>query len=243
MKAFFTALQFLTRLPTINYKTVEPKTMGRSVVYYPVVGLIIGILLAVTDYIFTFLPNSVLAAQILLISVLINGALHLDGLADSSDAWLAGGDKHKSLSIMKDPHVGSAGVVAIVLILLFKYALLLEVVGKGFWLLIVLAPVVARTIPMAIMLVLPYARQDGIAKNMMDFLPRNTVVSLVVLVGLYCVWFNYFALLFTAVGILLLARLMMMRLGGFTGDTLGATVEISEVLFLLGFLISGYLTV
>lgn len=238
MKAFFTALQFLTRLPVINYKTIEPEIMGKSVAYYPVVGLVIGILLAVVDYLFAFLPVTVLAALILLVSVLINGALHLDGLADSSDAWLAGGDKKRSLEIMKDPYVGSAGVVSIVIILLFKYVLLLEIVGQGLWFLIVLIPIIARITPMAIMLILPYARQGGIAQNMVKFLPKNVTFFLIILIGLFFTWFNYFALLVMIVGIYFLGKLMKSRLGGFTGDTLGASIEVSEVLFLLGYVAS-----
>lgn len=241
MKAFFVALQFLTRLPSPNYANIEPIVFGKSVIYFPIVGLITGLLLASFDYIFSFLPISVLAVLVLLLSILINGALHLDGLADGADAWLAGGDKNKSLEIMKDPHVGSAGAVSIVLILLFKYTLLLEIVGQGMWLLLLLIPIVSRTVPLAVMLTLPYARKDGIAQDMVKLLPRNATVICVILVIFFSIVFNYFALLTLAIGMLLLSRLMMNRLGGFTGDTLGASIEISEVLFIFGYIASLHL--
>ena len=240
MKAFLIALQFLTRLPTPNYAQLQPKEIGQSVLYYPLVGLIIGAILASTDSILAFLPANILAAILLLLSVLINGALHLDGLADSADAWLAGGDKTRALKIMNDPHVGTAGVVAIVLLLLLKYALLNTIIATPHFLLFVLLPVIARTVPLFIMLTMAYANPQGIAKNMVLHLPKQASIGILITVLILTLLFNALATLVLLLGLLPLIVLMKKRLGGFTGDTLGALVEISEVLFLFGMILYVY---
>ena len=139
IKAFFIALGLLTRIPVPKMFHIKEqdseKLYGWSVLFYPLVGLLIGVLLVLVSWSLSVLslPSNGLieAGIILLIWVLITGALHLDGLADSADAWLGGyGDQQRTLEIMKDPYSGPAGVVALVLVLLFKFsALIMFVVG------------------------------------------------------------------------------------------------------------------
>lgn len=134
------ALQFLTRLPLpksiLQEQDYRPEQLGKSVLMYPVVGILIGgllVLLAKALHSFTpHIPTMLIAALVLFSWVLITGALHLDGLSDSADAWVGGyGDKDKTLAIMKDPYCGPAGVSIIVIVLLVKFTALTAVKDQG----------------------------------------------------------------------------------------------------------------
>jgi len=237
IKPFFLALQFLTRLPAKNYDKIADIDVGRSVIFYPLVGLIIGSILVGIEYAFSNVSAPLLALIILIASVLLSGGLHLDGLADSADGWLAGGDKQHSLTVMKDPTVGSAGVIVIVLVLLAKYIVLVEIVADSNWLILLLAPVVSRSLVLFFLLKIPYASQGGIAQSMVDNLPRSLTWFLLLLVVL--ITFIYFpiAMLFTLMGVYFLYQIMIKRLGGFTGDTLGAVIELSELFLMFSILV------
>ncbi|VAX03286.1 Cobalamin synthase, partial [hydrothermal vent metagenome] len=129
MRSFFIALQFLTRIPVRLKDNPTEKQIALSQLYYPLVGLLIGALLIllawVLQWVLQDVPTMLSTAIILTGWVLISGGLHLDGLADSADAWAGGlGDRDKTLAIMKDPACGPAGVVSIVLLLLLKFAAL-----------------------------------------------------------------------------------------------------------------------
>ena len=103
IRPFLVALQFLTRIPTPDINKITDKEIGMSQYYYPVIGLIIGLVLTGSSSLIS-LSTGVEAALLLAIWVVITGALHIDGLADCADAWIGGyGDKEKTLSIMKDP--------------------------------------------------------------------------------------------------------------------------------------------
>jgi len=237
MKLFFLALQFLTRLPTKNYAEVSELEIGKSVLFYPLVGLLIGTILVAIEQGGSFLSSSILAIIILVISVLISGALHLDGLADTADGWLSGGDKEKTLSVMKDPHLGTAGVVSVVLVLLAKYVILIEVVEQESWLVLLLAPVFARSLPLFFFLKLSYVSVGGIAQDMILHLPKKTAWVLLLLILITSLGFFPFETILTLVILFLFYRLVKKCQGGYTGDTLGAVIELSELFFLLFFVV------
>ena len=122
---FFAALQFLTSIPVPWRREVSPEALGRSTAYFPVVGLIIGLILAVLNWLLShILPPAVVNALLLVALVVITGALHLDGLADTCDG-IAG---HKPVEdrwrVMRDSHTGAFGVIGVVLVLLVKYVTL-----------------------------------------------------------------------------------------------------------------------
>ncbi len=124
MTPFWIALQFLTVLP-IELKTIPTAQQnGRAILFYPLVGLIIGGILFLVTCIFVKLPALLLAAIVLALWIWLTGGLHLDGLADTADAWVGGfGDKQRTLQIMKDPSCGPIGVLSLVIICLLKFAL------------------------------------------------------------------------------------------------------------------------
>jgi len=241
MRSFLIAVQFLTRIPVRLTDCPSEKQIALSQLYYPVVGLLIGAALALLAWVFDGIPTMLLAAIVLAGWVLITGGLHLDGLADSADAWAGGlGDRDKTLAIMKDPSCGPAGVVSIVLLLLLKFAALyalLDTSATSLWLsspllMILLAPLLARAVPSLLFLTTPYVRPQGLGAALVADLPRRglmivmavVVASVVLLAGGAGLW-----LVFVAAVVFMWARhLMIQRIGGVTGDVAGALIEIIE---------------
>ncbi len=236
MQAFWLALQFLTRLPTPQYAEVTPQTVGRSLLFHPLVGLIIGALLLAAAQLVTIISPLMTAALVLALWLLLSGALHIDGLADMADAWVGGqGDRERTLEIMKDPYCGPMGVSAVAALLLLKFAALIEVIN-GAPLLLLLAPVIGRCASVVLMLTTPYCRQTGLASDMVRHMPRYALWLQLLLIGAGLI----FLLQWLAVGIFGIVLLLFMifryallqRLQGFTGDTAGALIEMIEVVIL-----------
>ncbi len=234
-KAFLLAVSLLTRIPVAALDDVQAKDSGYSALFYPLVGLIIGVLLYFPVFFFPNASPLLLAAIMITGWAVITGGLHLDGLADSADAWLGGGDdKEKTHRIMKDPLVGAAGVVAIVCVLLLKFSALTALLKVGSNGLIILAPVIGRSMILLLFRTSQYVSNQGMAHDVVNYLPRMASmwgIGVCVLAG---VIFSFWGMLCVLGGFWLLRRLMLKRLGGCTGDTVGATVEISEMLFLIG---------
>ena len=234
--SFWMAIGLLTRLPMPKLGEIKAADSGRSVLFYPLVGLLIGIILYLPIFFFETASPLLLAALITVLWAMLTGGLHLDGLADSADAWLGGlGDAERIQRIMKDPVVGSAGVIAIVCLLLLKVAALASLIEQGHGDLVVIAPVMGRSLILLLFLSTPYVRQNGMANDMVDYLPKKLSVYIVIASLLLCAWFSFYGLVFSLLGFFLLRRLMLKLLGGCTGDTIGASVEVGEALFLLGF--------
>ncbi len=126
IRALTLALQLLTRLPVPSLRTPpQPQELGQAVLFFPVVGLLIGGALVGIHFALRGSDPGVAAALILTIWVLVTGGLHLDGLADTADAWIGGqGDRDRTLAIMKDPRSGPIAIAVIALVLISKFAVL-----------------------------------------------------------------------------------------------------------------------
>ncbi|MDP2225249.1 adenosylcobinamide-GDP ribazoletransferase [Nitrosomonas sp.] len=238
IKPFLISVQFLTRLPVRLASQPNEKDLGNSLLFYPLVGFIIGLILIGLGWLLSGSPPLVTAALLVTTWVLITGGLHLDGLADSADAWIGGmGDRTKTLAIMKDPNCGPAGVVAIVLILLLKFVALHSLVIANEWITMLLAIILARTLLPLLFLTTPYVRSNGLGTSLAVHQPRQW--SIFVVVTTFVLMFlltdiQYLLLSLTAVvTFLLLRHLMAHRIAGTTGDTAGALVEITETTVLL----------
>jgi adenosylcobinamide-GDP ribazoletransferase len=244
IKSFLLALSLLTRIPIPQLPDLQARHSGISALFYPLVGLIIGGLLCLPLLLFPSASPLLLAAIITVIWTAITGGLHLDGLADSADGWLGGmGDKEKTQRIMKDPLVGAAGVIAIVGVLLLKFAALTTLLQEfqelqkhqhHLWLVILLAPMLGRSMILILFLTTPYARSEGMASSVIDSIPRVTAIIVIASSYLLSVAFSLSGMLFVIGGFFLLRHMMMKHLDGCTGDTAGATVEVSEMFWLLG---------
>ncbi|MGE8499567.1 MAG: adenosylcobinamide-GDP ribazoletransferase [Pseudomonas sp.] len=226
------AVQFLTRLPVSLPGMPTPEQVGRSLLWYPLVGVLIGALLLGAQWLLADAPLLLQAALLLALWVGLSGGLHLDGLADSADAWVGGfGDKERTLAIMKDPRSGPIAVVVLVLLLLLKFAALVAVLeaGNGAWLLLV--PWLARAALPLLFLTTPYVRAGGLGQALAEHLPRRQLPWVLAAHGAAMLLFGTAALLALAVAAVLffwLRRMMQQRLGGTTGDTAGALLELLE---------------
>lgn len=235
LKAFLLSVSLLTRFPVTHLPDLRPEDSGYSALFYPLTGLLIGICLCLPVWLFPGASPWLVAAIITVLWAVITGGLHLDGLADSADAWLGGlGDKEKTQRIMKDPLVGSAGVIAIVSIMLLKFAALVTLIGQGGWIIVLLAPLLGRSMILALFLTTPYARTGGMASSVIEYLPRKTALLIMAFCYLLCVAVSLSGMLFAMLGFFALRYLMLKYLQGCTGDTAGGLVEASEMLWLLG---------
>jgi adenosylcobinamide-GDP ribazoletransferase len=237
VKALLLAVQFLTCLPVRLKSAPRPVDWGRSALAYPLVGLLIGLLLAGLQHLLGHADPLLQAALLTAAWALITGGLHLDGLADSADAWVGGhGDSERTLEIMKDPRCGPAGVSTLALTLLLKFAALAVLVKAGAWPVLLLAPVLGRSALVVLLLTTPYVRAGGMGSAISAHLPRVAAVLalLLVAVGALLAGQAGAQALVTALAAWSILRWMMKRrLGGMTGDTLGAAVELTEVAVLV----------
>jgi adenosylcobinamide-GDP ribazoletransferase len=236
IRSFLLALGFLTILPAPKFDFVEDD-MRRAVIAYPLVGLVIGSLLAL---LFTVLGNAdplLRGALVVAAWAILTGALHIDGLADMADATLAPRTEEQRQVIAKDPHVGTFGVVAIVLLLLLKTAG--AVALEAAWVLLVI-PVLARAavaLPMAIYPPYQASVMGAAARISLRQAAAPLLIALFITAGVLL--YSGMSLLFlflvpTALAVAVLtAHWMAMRMGGLGGDGYGSTIELTELLLLL----------
>ncbi|ALH99983.1 adenosylcobinamide-GDP ribazoletransferase [Pseudomonas sp. FW306-02-F02-AA] len=239
MLPFWIALQFLSSLPIRLPGMPTPQELGRSLLFYPLVGLLFGGLLWALNGLLLGTPALLHAALLLSVWVMLSGGLHLDGLADSADAWLGGfGDRERTLSIMKDPRSGPIAVVTLVLVLLLKFTALLALIEQHSMAGLILAPLIGRGALLGVFLNTPYVRAGGLGQALADHLPRKTGQQVLLLSVLACVliggWSGVVALVLAALMFFWLRQVMLRRLGGTTGDTAGALLELLETAVLVG---------
>lgn len=241
ISALLVAIGFLTRIPVPARVFDDADAQRSSLVWYPAVGLLLGIILLVLAGVLHDAPPLLLAALLLAAWVLLTGGLHLDGLADTADAWIGGlGNRERTLEIMKDPRSGPAGVTAVVLVLLLKFAALASLSTEG-WPLLWLAPLLARAGLTAAFLGLPYVRSGGLGSALADAPRGACMVSLLATLALSLIagLAGILALLAASAIWLIWRRACRQRLGGFTGDTAGALAEVIEMAALVALALGG----
>ncbi|KEZ76455.1 adenosylcobinamide-GDP ribazoletransferase [Salinisphaera hydrothermalis] len=232
------ALSLLTTLPVGHRLPVRIRAVdqGRSVICYPLVGLIIGVVLVVAEALFRGATPLLAAALLLTVWVAVTGALHLDGLADCVDAGFVGHrDATRILTVMKDPAAGPVAVVAIAIVLLLKFTALATLLAHGGALvgLLLVVPMLARAATAVLMATTAYRREQGIARDQAATRPRVAIalVSLAVVIaaGLALpLRLAVLLVLLTAVIVWVWRRVWQMRIGGYTGDVAGALIELVE---------------
>ena len=240
MKSVLATVAFLTTIPIPVRWLDEEQDYTKCVPWFPLVGVIIGSCVALIAWgLVSVVPPWPAAVLITGAMAVVSGALHLDGLADTADGFLSGRPRERVLEIMHDSRTGAMGVVAVVLVLLLKVALLAEVCGmEGPYALgvVALAPVCGRCSLVWSMWLNPYAGGDGLGRS---YWHRSWAVSLVALAGFSVVasWLLGTGGLIcpgTAVGLTFVFSLWCRRrIGGATGDSAGACCELTETGFLL----------
>lgn len=233
------ATAFLTLFPVGPKETVAPIQLARSLTWFPLVGLLLGLLLAGLDLLLEpYLPATVVVGVLLVLLVLLTGGLHLDGVADLADGLGGGRDAAARLRIMKDSRVGAMGVIALILLLLLKYLSLAAFPAGERTVALLLMPAAGRWLPVLLAVTSPYARPEGGTGG--AFIDHagwwhlfGATGLLLALALFLCNWSGAVVLISLAMILFLFRVFVMARLGGVTGDVLGATVEGGEVLTLL----------
>lgn len=238
MISLMAAFQFLTISPAVVQRQFTATELGRAVGFFPLVGLAIGGLLLALDTGFrSIFPPEVAAALVLASWIIITRGLHFDGFLDSCDALFGGFTAERRMEIMRDSRIGAFGAAGGFLLLLGKYAAVLTLVDRPAG--IILAPVLARW-GMALSVVLfPYARQQGLGRDMKDHagLIQAVIATITaVLTGwLIAQWLGLLAALLASLLLLAAVRFALGRIPGLTGDIYGALCELLELFILLFF--------
>lgn len=231
----FTALRFLTIIPVSWRADRDEAHFGTSIVFFPLVGFIIGCIGALLVLIANhLLPGAVVAFLLMLYLAGISGFLHLDGVADSGDGLLSYRPAKRSLEIMKDSRVGAMGVIVIVFLLLGKYSALTSIPVTHLVSAALVLPVGGRLAILFTMTIFPYGRSEG-GLGGLFYSPMSragalfgAVLLFLTALSLYSFLTALFLMAVVAVTALLFGLFCVKRLGGVTGDTLGAVSELTE---------------
>ena len=238
MRLYLIALQFLTII-SIPYDTrCQKEDLGRATALFPLAGLTIGGLLAgLYWFMAPWLPRPLTAAILVTALAAVTGALHLDGLADVADGLAARGSRERFLAVMKDSHVGAAGAVAVALGLLLKWQALTAVPADISRQALLIFPTLGRFSQTLAMAGARHARQDGLGAAFIQGMGSVHLLTSLALTLIICL------LLLPVVGTIALAAVFGLtliikgyfqnRLGGLTGDIIGCTCELSEILALV----------
>ncbi len=241
------AVQFLTVLPPLVSRPFTAEELGRAVGWFPLVGALLGAVLAGMDWLLgRAFPPVVTAALVLAAWVLATGALHLDGFLDSCDGLLGGHTPEARLRIMRDERAGAFAVIGGILLLLLKYAALLGNPDRRAALLA--APVVGRWGMASAVVAFPYGRAEGLGRAMKDNarwrqLLLASLLAVAAVAGVFAAvpggWRAAPALPLAAVLTWAGGSFVLRRLPGLTGDTYGALCELLEAMVLLLFAAGG----
>jgi len=259
MKSFLLILGFFTRLPVPKTEFTEERYL-KAVKLMPLVGLVIGAILVLAAFLLSLLavPALIRGAIVLCVYIFLTGGLHFDGLADACDGVFSGRNREQALNIMKDSRIGVFGTLGIFLTGLFYFALFSEVHITA----ILVFPVVGRACCLISASLAPYARPDGMGKTTGKAGgPLSVAAAIVSVFGASILTLPLY-MLFAEAGERSAALLAVVpfvcsllagvaaiivtacftatlkkRLGGVTGDTFGAVIEISSIVYLLVFLL------
>ncbi len=239
MKYFFIALQFLTRIPVKIKDKIEDRDYGYSMAWFPAVGLILGGILTLVFKLALGLFNPAIAVLLAITAYMfLTGALHIDGLSDTCDGLYGGkGDKVKTLEIMRDSRIGTIGALALVLDIGLRFALLYSLPVSRIPASLILMAVLGRWGQVFFCLNAPSARTEGRGGSFSSSLTSGIFVfSSMIMFGI-CLFLLKpvslaLLLLFLSLVIRLARNYFRRKIGGITGDTIGAANEITEILVL-----------
>jgi len=245
LKIFFAALTFFTRIPSpLSSDMHSEDLLNRAAKYFPVMGWIVGgicgFVLWISGHI---LPNSISIVLSIIAGILVTGAFHEDGFADTCDGFGGGWTKDRILEIMKDSRIGSYGAIGITLILLTKYLLLSEILFHRLPFIIIAAHSLSRLVSTHTIFTHEYVGNHGLSKAK----PLCSTISIKEMaiagvLGIIPLFFlgNYWYLL--AIIPVFISKWWMASyfkkwIGGYTGDCLGAIQQVSEIVFYMSIIV------
>lgn len=237
IKGLIVSIQFLTRIPINKSVDFNEENIKKSLMFFAPIGLLLGSL-ASLPFVFLYKYSiSIAAALSLFIMVVLTGGLHLDGLSDTCDGFFSGREVEKIKEIMKDSRIGAFGVIGIVFILMFKLILLMNL-DKSLWIAIPLSMANARLIVSYLISEKKTTKTSSLGKMFNESNPKNYVVianplyivPIMIIKPIYII-----PLLACFLFSEIITRWTYKKIGGFTGDVYGASIEIFEVISLLLF--------
>jgi len=238
---FLAALHFLTIWPVPLQTDLPDDIWGRSLAYFPLVGVVVGACLVVAHFLLEVIwPTAVVAAGVLAVWVVLTGALHLDGWADCCDGLLVAKPPEQRLRILKDTHIGTYGVAGVVLLLLLKFVCLQANMAEPSQArtVLMLSPILSRWAMVCATVGYPYGRAGQSLGGMFALhVPRRSLgvstLLAVLLSALLAGWTGLASLM--AIGLLtvIAAHWTLTRIPGLTGDVYGAINELAELIVLL----------
>lgn len=247
------ALQFLTIFPIPKRRQINAEELGASQGYFPLVGLLLGAILAGVDWLLGFiLPVAVVNAVIIIVLVVLTGALHVDGFIDTCDGLLARKIPEERWRIMSDSRVGGFGVAGAFCLLLLFYVSLGSIPESYRMIALILTPTLGRWSMVYAIFAFPYAKPTGLGVSFKEQagwrkLVLATLIALAATVGLFAI--RGLGLMLAGLALMLVVWLVALavalflrgKFGGLTGDSYGAINEVTQVFVLIFFcVISGW---
>lgn len=239
MKALLQAISFLTILPVGIKHDLDEKELAASMGFFPFVGLLIGMILALSYYLLSFIfPKPIVLWFIIGITVFITRGLHLDGFADTMDGLFSMGSKERILEVMRDPRIGVFGALSLILLIGAKYIILNQISNSLIPTSLILMTVIGRSSIVLVCYRSPYARSgEGLAKPFTTNLKiHQLALSIITAIGIV-LWIMGIRgiLIFFAIGLFSLSYrfFFIKKLAGVTGDILGGVNEFAELLCII----------
>lgn len=246
IEKFLILLQFTTRIPVFIKTEYSDKKLGKGIKYFPIIGLIIGILLYLSAFLLVKISQkvNVISFLLIIIELLLVGLIHIDGLADSFDALFSYAKKEKMLEIMKDSRVGTNGAVILILYFISKLILLSEIIQVDARYLIIY-PIISRLSTSINAGIGEYARKEGMSNGIIE---ENTekdaifsiILSYFLILGVFSIKRlgsfsinGIISLVIAIFFILFFRKVIYKKIDGITGDTMGASLELTGILVLL----------
>lgn len=244
IKLLQTAFMFYTRIPVGTVQNYQPEYASRCIVYLPFIGVIVGAVSASIVYGFSLvMPLHVAILLGMASSIYLTGAFHEDGLADFCDGFGGGYTKEKIMTIMKDSRIGTYGMLGLLFAIILKYSLLTSLELRDVLIALISAHTLSRFMPMLLVKTSKYVQVAEKSKvNQKNTQLKNSAFMIAFLLSCFpfvlISWKSSILCIVLCVGVFLLfRRYVHQKIGGYTGDVLGALQQISELLFYISILI------
>lgn len=233
IRPFLLAVQFLTRVP-VRLATPTEKELRRASAFYPLVGALVGAGGAGVYWVAAqVLPGNVSVVLAMIFLAVVTGGLHEDGLADCADAFGAARDRPRILEILRDSRLGAFGTLALVLVVLLKFVLLVSIPPDRLLAVLILAHCISRWLVLPVALLLPRARTDGLGADFGRQVGALEMIAATILMAVVGAAFRRVEVIFLlplpVLAVALWSFFAYRRIGGYTGDVLGASVQLAEV--------------
>lgn len=246
MKRFISILQFMTRIP-INIDTGFDEEFHKTITYFPLVGLVLGVLIYIIGLVSGIFFDSFITSIIVTLAlVILTGGLHIDGLGDTFDAIYSYRDKERMLEIMKDSRLGTNSLLAIMFLILLKIGFIYSIINNNLLWTVIFMPVVARLGVIVMMYKTVTPRENGmgnlfIGKASTSMFTIAILYTIILIIGIsklifLASTFEAMMLISTIIILLIFNNLfkkhIYKKIDGVTGDILGCTIELGELIYL-----------